>query len=399
MIDMYDNDAYAGGSGLYNMERHLILSGSLAYQLTAADRKTVLQNVHKIILDECNFSDADSRLLLDALDYICDAYGDRHRRLGPPAVLHPIRATAVMARAVAPSPDILELLAVLFHDKLEDLPEDAYKDEEPWVFQKLEERFYELIDRVDTKRRDVLTERLKALTCLPGQSYNSYIGSLLKHAASDPGTLRCKLADRLDNTLDMRLDYQDTLRSTNFYRVIFNILFVNSRNTPSMSHPIKSEMNGEQRLRQLFKNIVMLSIIRRDGSFPIGRDLIIDRLCDALVTATSLEAQRNILHIFNYHLPDGELKRQAIMSAMEYCQNAGIERITPSSGASPLDGLFSYFAKSKDGVKPNEKFRDFYDNKPLMVQACLAFMAICAKFSTDADFYVQGITQEEISPV
>lgn len=386
------------GEQLYDMDRHLLLSGSLAYQLTAADRKTVLQNVQKIILDGCDFSDEDGALLLDSLDYICDAYGDRHRRLGPPAVLHPIRATATMARAVAPTPDVTELLAVLFHDKMEDLPKEAYDDEPPEVFENLEKRFYELLDRLPQPKQDFLAARLIALTSAPNQSYNNYIYSMLLHAAKDLSTLRCKLADRLDNTLDMRLDYQDPLQSSNFYKVVFDIMVIKTeKSNIAMTHPIKSEMNGEQRLRQLFKNIVLLSLIRRGGMFPVGKDPIIDRLCSALVTATSLEAQRNILHIFNYHMQDARVKRDSIAGAMEYCKRGGINEVTNCDGSFPLDGLFEYFAQSK-GCAPAEKFVNFYDNKPLMVQACIAFIAICSKFSSEADFYVRGITGESIAP-
>ncbi len=385
---------------LYDLDRHLILSGSLAYQLTAADKNTLLQNVHRIILDGCYFSETDSRLLLDSLDYIRDAYGNRHRRLGPPAVLHPIRATAMMARAVAPSPDILDLLGVLFHDKLEDLPESEYRNDSPGTFDILEERFHAILDRIEPADKETLKQRLAALTIKPGQTYNAYVADMLDHAVADTGTLRCKLADRLDNTMDMRLDYQDTLHGTNFYKVIFNtMLSLKNPATPAnMKHPIKSEMNGEQRLRQLFKNIVLLSLIRRSGKFSMGQDSVIDELCSSLVTATSLEAQRNILHIFNFHMTDVSMQRDAIRHAMEYCQHGGIEKVTSSSENYSLDGLFQYFARPKSSAVNCEKFMNFYDNKQLMVQACFAFMAICARFNADPDFYVQGITRDSISP-
>ena len=37
-----------------------------------------------------------------------------------------------------------------------------------------------------------------------------------------------KLADRLDNTLDLHLEVEDSLRDVDFFRVIFQILFLSS---------------------------------------------------------------------------------------------------------------------------------------------------------------------------
>ena len=46
----------------------------------------------------------------------------------------------------------------------------------------------------------------------------------------------------------------------------------------------------------------------------------------------------------------------------------------------------------------NEKLALLYDNKPLMLEASVAFIVIFLSFLNDTEFFVKGITTEGISP-
>ena len=72
--------------------------------------------------------------------------------------------------------------------------------------------------------------------------------------------------------------------------------------------------------------------------------------------------------------------------------------ILASSDAVLLDGLFStYFAHNSKKVL-NKQLDILYQNKPLMIQASIAFVVIFLHFLNDAKYYIHGISVEGIQP-
>ncbi len=383
---------------LYDLNEFFKLSSVLNYNLSAAalNRQNVLMFItaDKPLADDPRRHQEYNLILLDALEYLFAAYRKKRRRLGPMAVLHPLRATILFARS-AERLNYLNLISVMFHDVLEDIRPQDFADIN---WREMETRLYALLERMPSGDEAVLLERLEALTKLDGESYYAYIGRLLKDARRIPDVVLIKLADRLDNTLDMRVDIQDPMEGVDFFENMFQILFV--RNfpgyRPDLSHPMSSPLNGAKRLYQLFKNAVLLSLIRQ---YPVDGDRArLRTLFDAVAEASLSEAQRTLLHLMGYHFQAVAGQRRLLLDAMEYCYSGrGSVATKPGSGRD-LDGLFAgYFGPLNSGER-NRRLAGLYKDKPLMMQACIAFITIFLSFLNDETFFVEGISTRGISP-
>jgi hypothetical protein len=82
-----------------------------------------------------------------------------------------------------------------------------------------------------------------------------YVGRLLEKSRHAPDLIEIKLADRLDNTLGMRIDLHDPIEDVDFFQTIFQILFVNNfpEYKPKSVPPTSAALNGCKRLYQLLK--------------------------------------------------------------------------------------------------------------------------------------------------
>jgi len=213
-----------------------------------------------------------------------------------------------------------------------------------------------------------------------------------------PELVRVKLADRLDNTLDMRVDIHDPLDGVDFFSHIFQLLFVGSYTgyKPKLAHPPKSPINGAQRLYELFKNTVLLSLVRQKAD--TSEDAAASRLFDAIAAASMKEAQRTIMHIFGYHITDIAEQKHLLEEAMAYCVQGGFDVVTTANQGQRLDGLFVGCFDHHDSSIRKEQLRLLYKDKALMVQASVAFIVIFLSFLGDEKYYVRGITPEGIRP-
>jgi hypothetical protein len=63
-----------------------------------------------------------------------------------------------------------------------------------------------------------------------------------------------------------------------------------------------------------------------------------------------------------------------------------------------LDGLFSTYFAHTSRKTLNQKLDLLYQNKPLMIQASIAFIVIFLSFLNDSNYYVSGISAEGIAP-
>ncbi len=378
---------------VYELDAFLRLSAVLNYQLSASVLGT--GNILSLLLEKKTLPKEERDILLAALAYLGRAYGQRRRRLGPMAILHPIRATALLARAEDQA-NLLDLLAELLHDKLEDISAEHFPQD---VWRDLEAEFQGILKRVDSTDEWFLMERLDLLRKRQeGQTYCQYIGRMLAEEKQTPDLVRVKMADRLDNTLDMRVDLNDPLEGVDFFAHMFQLLFVGSYTgyKPALAHPPKSPINGAQRLYELFKNTVLLSLVRQKTD--TGKDPAASRLFDAIAVASMKEAQRTIMHIFGYHITDVAEQKRILEDAMAYCLQGGFDVITLPAQGRRLDGLFIGCFDHHNATLRHEQLQTLYQDKALMVQASIAFIVIFLSFLGDPSYHVQGITPGGILP-
>jgi len=382
----------------YDLSEFLKLSSVLNYNLSAAslNRYNVLMYIlrGKTLVPEVRDSRKQKSKIMDALNYLFSAYSDKRRRLGPMAVLHPLRATALYAQS-RESLSLVNLFSMMFHDILEDIKP---VDFEPSKWRDMESLLFGLFRGMSKKNERLLTANLLALTRLKKESYYQYIGRLLDYAAGDPELVSVKLADRLDNTLDMRIDLQDPLEGVDFFQDIFQVLYVgNFRGyQPNAEHPATTALNGARRLHQLFKNAVLMSLIRQ--KMDTAGDVGLNTLFDALADASLREAQRTFVHLVGYHCRELPVQRELLLEAMDYCYSGRSELVTKPDSTYRMDGLFSTYFDHASKALLYQKLDLLYQDKPLMIQASLAFIVIFLSFLNQDDFYVRGISARGMEP-
>jgi hypothetical protein len=312
---------------LYDLTEFLKLSSVLNYNLSAASLNRYNVMMYIIggkTLDRGALKDREKKgILMEALGYLFSAYQQKRRHLGPMAVLHPLRATALFSRN-QDHLNVVNLLSILFHDILEDINSNDF-DTKQWM--DMENRLYRLLERMADEAESKLLGNILSLTRIKTESYYQYIGRLLENANHSPQLVNVKLADRLDNTLDMRIDLVDPLTGVDFYKNIFQLMFVNNYRgyIPANDHPPPSALNGARRLYQLFKNTVLLSMIRQQPSIGKGRALRI--LFEAVCDASLQEAQRTLIHLIGYHVKDTADQRNLLLEAMDYCFSGRIDNV------------------------------------------------------------------------
>lgn len=376
---------------LYDLTDFLRLSAALHLQLSA--QGVGWENILGIITHRMPVGrDRERKVILHVFEYLANAYGVRRRRIGPPAILHPLRATALLTQAIGRA-QLLDMLTELLHDKFEDLTPDALGHDR---FSQVESEFRSLLRDVDPKDEWYLMERLDHLALKKAESYYQYVGRLLDRARQTQELVRTKLADRLDNTLDLHMDVEDPLEGADFFRVIFQIMFPPSGSgyQAGREHPITSPLNGAQRLYQLFKNAILLSLIRE--KHVAMEDPAAQRLFEALAQASMHEAQRIALHIMAYHETGIARQRELLMEVQCYAQEGGMTRTTFPSGAHPLDGLFMMRFDHADYVVRNQHLDELYRDKGLMLQAALGFVVIFLNFVHSPGYWVHGISDHGI---
>ena len=382
----------------YDLTEFLKLSSVLNYNLSAASLNRYNVMMYIIggkTLDRRAKKDREKKgILMDALNYLFSAYQQKRRRLGPMAVLHPLRVTALFARNQERL-NLIGLLSVLFHDIMEDINPYDFEFNE-WT--DMESRLYSLLEHMGDPDEAKLLSNIVALTRIKKESYYQYIGRLLENAIHSPQLVHVKLSDRLDNTLDMRIDLEDPLAGVDFFQNIFQLLFVNNYRgyKPANDHPPATAMNGARRLYQLFKNTVLLSLIRQHKSLQSDRTLSV--LFKAVCDASLQEAQRTLMHLIGFHIKDTADQRKLLLEAMSYCFSGRIDLVTKPDRNQLLDGLFStYFAHSSKKVL-DRQLDILYQNKELMIEASIAFVVIFLHFLNDSEYYVHGISEEGIEP-
>jgi hypothetical protein len=383
---------------LFDLSEFFKLSSVLNYNLSAAslNRYNVLMYITgDKRLDPDDKMDREKKaIVMEALDYLFSAYRQKRRRLGPMAVLHPLRAAALFTRS-CDFLNLVDLLSTLFHDILEDVNSVEFGVRQ---WKSMEGQLYSLLKRLIPADESQLISTLLSLTRTPNESYYQYVGRLLDNAQDTPEVVHVKLADRLDNTLDMRIDLQDPLAGIDFFENIFQVMFVNNYSgyRPRLDHAPTTVLNGARRLYQLFKNAVLLSLIRQQMPGASHRGVTI--LFDAVSEASLKEAQRTLMHLIGYHVKELNIQRKLLLEAMEYCYSGRSDLVTKPDGKQLLDGLFSTYFGHKSKKNRHRQLDMLYQNKSLMLEASVAFMVIFLSFLNDDHYYIQGISADGIEP-
>jgi len=379
---------------LHDLTEFLKLSASLNYQLSAAE--VVPEKLLITITGSRSMPAPVKRTLLQALAYLDLAYRQKRRRLGPWAVLHPLRAAALLT-AATDRVDLLDLLCVLLHDKLEDIKEEEH---EPQQWHLLEARFRSLLGQLEPSAEWYLMERLDLLTRRGrNETYYAYVGRLFDRATETPELVRIKLADRLDNTLDMRIDSEDPLDEIDFFANLFQIMFVSTYQgfQPTLDHPPAGPLSSPRRMYELFKTVVTLSLVRQKHVLR-DDDTAARLLFDSLCEASMREAQRIVMHLFAYHYPAVHKQRELLAETMDYCLRGGVVEVTAPSEPHRLDGLFVKQFDHLDRAVRQRKLQELHEDEELMIEAAVAFIVIFMSFLNDPGYFVQGVSAAGLHP-
>ncbi len=367
---------------IIELQDFMVLSATINYQLTAdpVNWYAVLS-----LARGGSYRREGDEELIRLLEYLHEAYGTSTRRLGPLAVLHPIRTAGLLYRTVPDCPHS-DLVTALLHDKEEDLTADRYH---PKVWKRLEARYQTEIYNMDSTWR--MQERIDALTRRPAEDYFGYLGRVLDAAEQSPELVRIKLADRLDNTLDMSVDVRSETQDVDCFELIFDVLFTSSHlgQQLPLRHPITGRINGSRRLYQLYKNAIFLSILRQRGKDRIGPPTA--RLFQALAHSSLRQARQILVHLFMFHITSTHHQRALLQEAMEYCQSERIAKVHPADHPHRLDGVFDTVFNIPDRKKLRKSLDTLYADKPLMSLIAIAMAATFSSFRNDPDFYIEGI--------
>ena len=79
------------------------------------------------------------------------------------------------------------------------------------------------------------------------------------------------------------------------------------------------------------------------------------------------------------------------METMDYCYHGGIQQATLPKHHSHLDGLFKEYFGHVEKDRKKQALGILYKDKPLMLQASIAFAVIFKNFIRDEQFYIRGI--------
>ena len=371
------------------VEGHLTFSATINWHLSA--RKIDLRALLRVILGPAKVE--DQAPLLEALTYLHHAYGDRRRKNGPAAVLHCLRIAAMLAR-VMPAPTTLDLLGAFLHDKEEDLTPDELGSAE---WDRLQAEFARVLEKIDSNHRWFLGERIALLRRQSSQSYYDYLDIVLSKGRTMPDLLHCKLADRLDNTMDIAVQRSPTQQKT-FFELAFSMLFLPNYQPPSSDGAVVPDLDACVLLvSQLFKNVVLMSMMRQQQLESL--DDTTSRLFRALATISSEQAQWAVTALLSAPALSWLERRNLLHEMMDYCVAGGMAAIQRKDKGGLLDGSFlEHFAHPDDRTRKNQ-IESLYNDKPLFIRVLVLYIGMFASFLADPQYYLHGIDRTGLHPV
>lgn len=373
------------------VEHFMNLSSEINYLLSAKNPN--LDALLALVLGSCR--DHQTKILTLAIKVLCAGYGSSRRKIGPLAVLHPLRTAAMLSRCMD-TPTQLDLLVALLHDKGEDLDEQDI----PQRARRLYQGFYrKLLRTIGEEEGWYLGERIHLLTRIPNQTYNDYLIHLMDHAHLMPDLLHVKLADRLDNTLDNHIHRPGALRY-NYYRTVYDILFLPIFKGVKIKeyHFLPEKEEGALLLMQLFKNAVFLTLLRKAELDKL--DKTTSDLFDALAIASIRESQWIGLELFaSYREKELGKLREILLDTMFYCHAGGAIEVHSGLANHPLDGLFLDNFVVEDTHERHQKMAEIFADRDYLTSVIATFITTFAAFLNDPDFSIKGIDRNGIKAV
>ena len=331
--------------------------------------------------------------LIEAITYLRDGYGDRRRKNGPLAILHPLRTAAILSHSME-APTILDLLSALLHDREEDL---GVADVGEAEFGRLQEAFEVMRQKIDQDQQWFLGERMAILARRPGQSYYAYLGQIVGKARQMIDLLHTKLADRLDNTFDIAVQGRGG-QERGFFEAAFGVLFLPQYQitAPDLELP-PDEDSCVLLLSQLFKNAVFMSVLRMERLDAL--DETTENLFMALADVSRAQAQWVAMEVFNTFVRDPAARRRVIEETMIYSQSGGLTSVTTRDRGGSLDGTFlDKFAVADDHAR-KAQLALVYRDRDLLARLMVLFVAIFTCFLNDSGYYIRGIDPNGLKAV
>jgi hypothetical protein len=372
-----------------SVESHLTLSATINWHLSA--RNIDLRALLRVLLGPAKV--ADQAPLLEALNYLHLAYGDRRRKSGPAAVLHCLRVAAMLAR-VMPVPTTLDILGALLHDKEEDLTREELGDAE---WDRLQVEFSRVLEKIDSNHRWFLGERIALLWRQSSQTYYEYLGVVLGKVRTMPDLLRCKLADRLDNTMDIAVQRTPT-QHDDFFELVFGMMFLPGYQPLANDGAMVPDVDACVLLvSQLFKNIVLMSMLREQRLDRL--DDTTTRLFGALAASSSEQAQWAVTALLASPTLDWQARRDLLRQMMDYCADGGMAAVHNKEKGGLLDGSFlEHFAHPDDKIR-KQQIESLYRDQPLFIRLLVLYIGMFTSFLADPQYYVHGIDRAGLHPV
>jgi hypothetical protein len=368
---------------LITIEEFVTLSAKINYQLSATrlNKEALLA----LVLGPAELDEGDRTLLLQAFDVLQAGYQQERRRLGTPGILHPLRAAALLSRALKPT--LMHLLCSLLHDKDEDLTEGELGSER---FGEMQVAYHELLHNLGPRRAAELKTRIDVLSNCGPSSYEAYLGRLLDNARGMPEVLHVKLCDRLDNTFDIHLQHPGVTRF-NFYRAVFDILFLPHFGGIDMGrfHFMPDIDQGVMLLSQLFKDLTFLALLRSEGLDRLDTDTA--KLFNGLAVAGIREAQWLALESFKTSITDVDKQRALLMEVMDYCTKGGIEAVTAAEAGGELDGILLNTFKAQQAGSRRKMLAELFNDRVQLTRMVLTFIVVFAAFINDSSYVIRGI--------
>jgi len=324
--------------------------------------------------------------LLEAIRFLLLGYGEGRRKSGPPAVLHPLRTCALLARTT-PQLQILDLLGAFLHDRDEDITRDSLPPER-WT--ELQQRLEHLLGMINPDEQWYLGERIAILSRQSQQSYFNYLLDILAHARVMPDLIRIKLADKLDSIYDIQVP-PSRFERLDFYRVLFDILFVPTYSGLAAQHDyfLVGEREAVLLLSAMAKNAVFLSLLRKTG---LDRgDPTTERLFGSLAIASIRQARWVLLELLASSLIDVAEQRRLLKEILAYREEGGITVITSASRGHPLDGTFLERLMVASDQERKDHLRQVYSDRALFAKVVMALIIVFSCFLDDRSFSIEGI--------
>ena len=324
--------------------------------------------------------------LTEALDLVLIGYEGARRKLGPPAVLHPLRTVATIASAM-PELKLLDLLGGILHDRKEDIHREEI-GQQRW--DSLQQRMRALNACIGEKEQWYLGERVEFLSRKPHQTYFEYLCQLVERAPTMPDLVRVKLADKLDSTYDITVP-SSAFEQVDFHRALFKMLYVPTyRGLPGRRNlQLLGQTQATLLLSNISKNALFLTLMRRAGVHR--NDQITVRLREALVAASIQQARWVLLEVLVSRVPDPDRQRFLIQDVLSYRNTGRLTAATKPGAGHRLDGTLLHFLLVTDDAVRKQRLKQLWQDPELYVEVVLSLIVIFSCFADDLDFAIEGI--------